>query len=278
MDGVEQVIAHVSSALRDVPGIDAVVVGGSRATGHSTEQSDIDIGIYYGATTPLDMNVLNHVAQQLDDNQRTQLVAPFGGWGAWVNAGAWLVVNGLHVDLILRETQRVAQVITDCESGRISAHYQPGHPHAYINVMYMGELALCRMLWDSAGHVSQLKTRAEHYPDALQRALIDLFGFEARFSCDLATKTIPRDDSYYVVAHCIRAISALHQVIFACNRQYIINEKKAVMRVMECAIRPYAYQDRVRTIMHTIGISPNIACAELSLLIDETMHHIPPHV
>jgi predicted nucleotidyltransferase len=273
MDCAEQVIDRVSSALRDVPGIDAVVIGGSRATGHATPQSDIDIGIYYGAAAPLDMYVLNRVAQQLDDNQRTQLVAPFGAWGPWVNAGAWLVINGLHVDLILRETQRVAQVITECESGRISVHYQPGHPHAYINVMYMGELALCRVLWAANAQVSLLKTRAEHYPDALQRALIDLFGFEARFSCDLATKTIPRDDPYYVVAHCIRAISALHQVIFARNRQYIINEKKAVVRVMQCAIRPHAYQDRVRTIMHTIGISPNRACAELSLLIDETMQH-----
>jgi hypothetical protein len=141
--------------------------------------------------------------------------------------------------------------------------------------MYMGELALSRLLWSATTHIPLLKTRAENYPDALQHALLDFFGFEARFSCELAIKTIERDDPYYLTAHCIRAISAMNQVIFALNRQYIINEKKAIVRAMQCLIRPHMYQERVNAVMQTVGAAPDVACSTLSMLIDETTQLIP---
>jgi predicted nucleotidyltransferase len=271
MDVVERVITVVANALREMNGIDAVVLGGSHATGHATPDSDIDIGVYYGADEALDLSALNLIVQQLDDQHRPNLVTAPGGWGPWVNAGAWMTIDGQHVDLILRETQRVAHVIAECESGRISAHYQPGHPHAYINVMYMGELAESRMLWDAAHGMSSLKTRAQRYPDALQTALIHAFGFEARFSSEIASKSATRNDMYYVGAHGIRTISCVNQVIFALNRRFCLNEKKAVMRAGGLAVSPQQYAVRVEHILAEIGVRPVVACAALMQLVDETL-------
>jgi hypothetical protein len=75
------------------------------------------------------------------------------------------------MDLISDE-ERVKNVISECQEGVISAHYQTGHPHAYMNVMYMGELAVCRMLWDKQGNISALKRVVEKYPPKLKRAII----------------------------------------------------------------------------------------------------------
>ena len=36
-------------ALADVPGVNAIVLGGSRARGTATENSDYDLGLYYSA-------------------------------------------------------------------------------------------------------------------------------------------------------------------------------------------------------------------------------------
>lgn len=48
-------------------------MGGSRATGTATENSDIDIGIYY-EKGKVDFEELNITAQQLDDAHREHLI------------------------------------------------------------------------------------------------------------------------------------------------------------------------------------------------------------
>lgn len=263
-------IQALVSDLSVVFGVDAVVLGGSRARGVHTAHSDVDIGVYYGAQVELDMVHLDAVATHHDDAHRTHLVAGPGGWGPWVNGGAWLEFAGVHVDLILRDTERVRQVIAACVAGEFSSHYQPGHPHAYHNAMYMGELASCQVLWDGAGQLTALKQQAMQYPPALQRTIIATFAFEMRFSCELATKTIVRGDTYYVLAHVVRALSCLNQVLFALNRQYCINEKGAVAFIEHLPLRPAHYQQRVTALCALVGADPTGACALLAALIDET--------
>ena len=265
----DPVIQALIAAMAAVPGVDAIVLGGSRARGVHTPHSDVDIGIYYGAHAPLATDQLDAVATQYDDAHRTHLVAAPGGWGPWVNGGAWLEVAGMHVDIILRDTQRVYHVIDTCVAGELSSHYQPGHPHAYHNVMYMGELAICQVLWDGTGVVTALKQRALHYPVAMQRAIIATFGFEMRFSCELATKALAREDPYYVLAHVVRSVSCLNQVLFAINKAYCINEKGAVAFIEHLPLRPAYYQDRVAQVCARAGSNPTAACAELATLIAE---------
>ncbi len=269
MHDISTLLTAITHAFQSLPCIDAVVLGGSQARGTATATSDIDIGIYYGARAPLDQGAINTVAQHFDDAHRANLVTAPGGWGPWVNAGGWLVVDGLPVDIILRETNRVCDVIATCEAGHISAHYQPGHPHAYINAMYMGELAVCQLLWDAHGTVRALKARAERYPPALRSAILEFYGFEAGFSSSLAQKSATAHDNYYVAAHVVRSLSALNQVLFAYNEQYCINEKRAVALVETFMQHPCNYQLRVNEIVATIGTDMPRACVLLQVLVDE---------
>ena len=111
---VEYILNKISKELDNIPGIVGVVLGGSRARGTHQKKSDIDIGIYYDAQEGFDIGQLNKAAAKLDDEHRENLVTPIGQWGPWVNAGGWLIVNGYHVDFILRDIKRVYQVIDDC--------------------------------------------------------------------------------------------------------------------------------------------------------------------
>lgn len=233
--------------MADVSGIQAIVLGGSRARGTHSPESDIDIGIYYDKET-LDLVSLNKAAKLVDDEHRDNLVVPPGEWGQWVNGGGWLVIGGYHVDFILRDAERVKNVISECQEGVISAHYQTGHPHAYMNVMYMGELAICKMLWDKQGNISALKRVAVKYSPKLKRAIIGFFGFEAGFSLMFAESNAEKNDVYYVNAHIVRAISALNQVLFAVNEEYCLNEKKAVGMIDHFNIHPLGYKDKVNSI------------------------------
>ena len=47
MEQVDFIIDEVVNELKKVSGVEAIVLGGSRARGVYSETSDIDIGIYY---------------------------------------------------------------------------------------------------------------------------------------------------------------------------------------------------------------------------------------
>lgn len=221
-------IPNIVDQLKTVPGIDAVVLGGSRARGTHTKSSDIDLGIYYRPSTPLDLSALGRVATKIDDEHRTDVVTGIGGWGPWINGGGWLKVNGTPVDFLYRDLDKVEGIIADCREGRIDKVYQPGHPFAFVSSIYLAEVALCQPLWDPNKTVANLKSQVIPYPPGLRKAVIDSFWWEVDFSLSIAHKSIARGDVTYAAGCCFRAVNCLLQVLFAVNGQYWMNEKGAL--------------------------------------------------
>ncbi|WP_127593472.1 nucleotidyltransferase domain-containing protein [Paenibacillus lautus] len=270
---VDRLIQRITEELREVPGVIGVVLGGSRAKGTAKPDSDIDIGIYYDESQGFNVENIARVAQKLDDDHRDGIITSLGEWGAWVNGGGWLVIEGYHVDFLFRDINRVSSIIDDCSAGLVSAHYQTGHPHAYLNVMYMGELAICRILSDSDNRILTLKAKTAPYPKALKDAMVGFFTFEASFSLMLADKTAASDDITYVTGHCFRCISCLNQVLFAKNELYCINEKRAVAMIETFPIKPANYKqrlDQVITLLSSDTEKTKQATALLQELVAET--------
>lgn len=270
---VDHLIERITEELRGVPGVTGVVLGGSRAKGTAKPDSDIDIGIYYDEAQGFKVEDIAKIAKKLDDEHRDGIITSLGEWGAWVNGGGWLVIEGYHVDFLFRDVHRVSGIIDDCSAGKVSAHYQTGHPHAYLNVMYMGEIAICRILWDSDNRIQTLKAKTAPYPKALQDAMIGYFTFEASFSLMLANKTASSNDITYVTGHCFRSISCLNQVLFAKNESYCINEKRAVAMIETFPLKPANYKERldqVITLLSSDTEKTKQATALLQDLIAET--------
>ena len=261
---VDTIIQLVREKLSSLSYIECIVLGGSRARGTHTEDSDIDIGIYYHSES-FDLITINQLAAELDDEHRSNLIAPPGAWGNWVNGGGWLIIQGHHVDLILRDIKRVEQVMKDTNQGIVTANYQTGHPHGYISVMYRGELGISKILFARSGSFCELKKQAETYPSALQKGLTDFFMFEAGFSLMFAENNIDKDDVSYVCGHCFRSISSLNQVLFAINKEYCINEKKAVKMIEDFKIKPSDYKERVDKVISLI--STNVDCTRKGIEI-----------
>ncbi|MEG0176630.1 MAG: nucleotidyltransferase domain-containing protein [Anaerorhabdus sp.] len=249
---VDNIIELVGEKLSSLSYIECIVLGGSRARGTHTEDSDIDIGIYYHSES-FDLITINQLAAELDDEHRSNLIAPPGAWGNWVNGGGWLIIQGHHVDLILRDIKHVEQVMKDTNQGIVTANYQTGHPHGYISVMYRGELGISKILFARSDSFCELKKQAETYPSALQKGLTDFFMFEACFSLMFAKDNIDKDDISYVCGHCFRSISCLNQVLFAMNEEYCINEKKAVRMIGVFKIKPCGYKEKIDKIISLIS-------------------------
>lgn len=118
----------MADALASVPGIVAIVLGGSRARRTHHEASDVDLGLYYRAEG-LDLDALARASRAFSDTGQVEIVGP-GGWGPWVNGGGWLTVNGTPVDWILRDLDRVHEQADRARRGEFAFHPQPGHPRA----------------------------------------------------------------------------------------------------------------------------------------------------
>lgn len=222
----DDVLNDVVAALAGVPGLEAIALGGSRARGTATPGSDYDIGLYYEGEKPLDTDALQErVRRHLDARGE---VTAIGGWGPWINGGGWLRVGEAKVDLLYRDLSKVAAVIADCRSGRIERHYQPGHPHAFVSAIWMGEVAEARILSDPSGALAALAAETRPYPPALAKAIRDSFLWEARFALENARASLHRPDPAYVAGCQFRAIACLAQVLHALNSRYLLNEKGAV--------------------------------------------------
>ncbi|AOY77706.1 hypothetical protein [Clostridium formicaceticum] len=163
------------------------------------------------------------------------------------------MIQGYHVDLIFRDVNRVSQVIDDCLRGSVSAHYHTGHPHAYLNVIYMGEIAICRILADPTNILAKLKSKTVPYPKSLQEMIIKYFIQETSFSLMFVEDNVEKDDVSYVSGCCFRTIACLNQVLFAKNQEYCINEKTAVVMIDSFDIKPREYKKRIDKIITLIS-------------------------
>jgi predicted nucleotidyltransferase len=224
----DPLLERMVPALASVPGIKAIVLGGSRARGTAKPSSDYDLGLYTTPSAQIDTDHLLHAVRTLVDEPEAAEVTSIGEWGPWIVGGAWLTVAGRKVDLLYRNSDAVAQVIESCRSGHISMNYQPGHPHGFCSAIWMGEIALCQPLHDPERTIAELKSRCMPYPKPLRDAIIRRFQWEILFSIENGELAATRADQTHVAGCAYRALACTGQVLFALNERYLINEKGAL--------------------------------------------------
>ena len=267
----EALLRRLVVALSGVPGVEAIALGGSRARGTAVATSDYDVGLYYRANRPIDVAALGQVAAALDDRGAEASVTPIGGWGPWIDGGGWLLVGGVHVDLLYRDLDRVAAAIDEAHAGKVDRFYQPGHPHAFLPTIYMGEVACAQILHDPEGALATLQRRTTPYPAPLARALRERFEWEAEFALANARKSLDRGDVSYLAGCTFRAVACLCQTLFALNGVYLLNEKGAVAAAGGFALAPRDFAARVASVFADLGSGAHAAGLDrLGELIAET--------
>lgn len=232
-------------ALSAVPGVDAVVLGGSRSRGDATADSDYDIGLYYRSAVPFDVRDLRDAVAPYLDAPDEATITEIGEWGRWIVGGGWLRIRGQAVDLIFRDADSVAAVIDEARQGILSVDYQPGHPHCFVSSIWLAEVHHCLPLADRNATIARLKQSLAPYPVALGRALIERFAWEIGFAAGNAAKAIPRNDRSYIAGSIFRALACAAQVICAINGIHVMNEKGAIRLAGTLPIAPADLSARV---------------------------------
>ncbi|WP_306356294.1 MULTISPECIES: nucleotidyltransferase domain-containing protein [unclassified Nocardia] len=129
---------YVAERLAALPQARAVTLGGSRAQGTHSPDSDWDFGVYYrGAFDPDDLRAIGWEGEVFD----------VGAWGAGVfNGGAWLIVDGRHVDVLYRDLDVVERELEESRAGRF--HWEPlmFHLAGIPSYLVVAELAVNEVL------------------------------------------------------------------------------------------------------------------------------------
>ncbi|MEF2277771.1 nucleotidyltransferase domain-containing protein [Deinococcus sp. YIM 134068] len=243
----------ITARVSRIPGVVAVSLGGSHARGNARSDSDLDLGLAYDAGRPLDLTALNTICRELDDSG-TASATPPGGWGPWVDGGAWLTVGGQRVDFIYRELGRVGKSVKDALAGRVTLHAQPGHPHGIHGHHYAAELAVGVLLHDPSGRVERLRTRLGGYPEPLAESLERHYGWQPNFWLDGAEKGLGRGDLHHAQGCVYQAVMAMVQTLCARERAWLLNEKGAVALAAAQPGAPPGFGKRVNAALAALDV------------------------
>jgi hypothetical protein len=188
-----------------------VALGGSRAAGTADATSDGDLGLHYRGA--VDLTVLARPGQ----------VHPPGSWGRLMNGGAWLTVDELKIDVMLRDLDVVRHWSAEAEQGRHEVDALLGSVAGEPTYNLMAELALSRALVGTLPEVSA-------YPAALAETGARRWRVHAEFSLAHARMRAERGDVTGAAGQAAKAMLEAAHARACLDRLWVLNEKALVER------------------------------------------------
>ncbi|HEU4726853.1 MAG TPA: nucleotidyltransferase domain-containing protein [Kofleriaceae bacterium] len=197
--------------LAAMPGVVAVVLGGSRAAGEGDSGSDWDLGVYYRG------------APDLAALARRGTVHPPGSWGRIMNGGAWLVLGDRKVDVLLRDVDAVAHW---------SARALAGEYEVDLLLGYLAGVPTYSVLAEATIAVALRGTPppGARFPAALAEAGATRWRFHRDFALDHARMRARRGDVVGTVGQAARAVVEAAHAVLCEQRTWVLNEKRIIER------------------------------------------------
>jgi len=269
-----ELVSSLTARLAAIPGVAAVVLGGSFARGRAKPGSDIDLGLLYSEADPFEVQTIRELAAGVNDTP-DPVVTGFYEWGPWVNGGAWLTIGGQRVDFIYRNLEHVTRVIDDAEAGRYELDLLQQPPFGFFSPTYLGEISVCIPLFDPAARLDGLKRRVAVYPEPLREAVVRDHLWMAELTLGaFAPKFAARSDAHGTATCLTRATNHLVLALFALNRTYPVNDKTALAEIAEFACAPRDFGVRLNGLFARLGATTTelgVAVERVGQLLRETI-------
>lgn len=262
-DSKRAVLDQLVNALQQIPGVQAVVLGGSYARGAQREGSDLDIGIYYSEQAPFAIDDIRHLAGSLSQSG-DPVVTSFYEWGAWVNGGAWINTRAGKVDLLYRNLDQVQRTIDDARQGISHHDYGQQPAYGFYSVIYLAETAVCIPLYDPVHHIARLKQAVAHYPPTLKARIVADHLWSAEFTLAHARAFAATGDVYNTVGCLTRIAANLTQALFALNEVYFFGDKQVMATLATFSLLPPDYVVRIEALL----AAPGATRAEFDRTVD----------
>lgn len=248
---VTDVDRAVAAALVSVPGVRAVSLGGSRAVGLDDRGSDTDLYAWYRGALA-DPRVRKRALGDLAADLVSYDI--FGPEDHWHTDGRLVEVVYLDLDVIESLARDAA---TDGLGGEVCAT-------AFLHTAYAGV-----PIDDPFGDLERLRAELATFPEATRRrqfAELPLMADE--FASQLA-KAQSREDWPMVVRRRAGLVDVVVSLVFALNRRYHPGEKRLLVHVDACPVRPVDLVGRLEAACLTDPDDASLA-PQLLALVAET--------
>jgi hypothetical protein len=202
---------QMAERLASLRGVVAVVLGGSRALGNARADSDFDLGVYYRGE--IDLTALAEFGA----------VYPPGTWGRIMNGGAWLTIDAVRIDVLLRDLDVVDALCARAEQGSFDIDALLGYAAGVPTYSVLAERAVAVPLF------GRTVTGAD-YPTRLAGTAPERWRFNAGFSFDYAAKHAARADVIGTAAMVGRAALEEAHARLSENAKWVLNEKGMLER------------------------------------------------
>ncbi|MEU5270038.1 nucleotidyltransferase domain-containing protein [Streptomyces hygroscopicus] len=206
---------QVAERLAALPAVRAVTLGGSRAQGTHTPESDWDLALYY--RSGFDPAELRAVGWQGE-------VSDIGGWGGGVfNGGAWLTIDGRRVDVHYRDLDVVEHELAESRQGRF--HWEPlmFHLAGIPSYLVVAELALNQVVRGTLPRPG--------YPEALRETAPPMWRERAAGTLRYASAAyVARGQATEVAGAVATAALQTAHAVLAARGEWVTNEKRLLQR------------------------------------------------
>lgn len=250
----QELLERALALLAAVPGVQAVVLGGSYARGTPRPDSDLDIGIYYSEAGPFEIEAIRRAAAALS-GRTEQEVTGFYGWGAWVNGGGWLHTPHGKVDFIYRSLEQVEGTIREAQQGIIRHDFDQQPAYGFYSVIYLAETQACLALHDPHGHIARLKAQVAEFPPLLKHKGSASMLWLAEFSLLHADGFAAAGNVYTTAGTLARAASFMTQALYLLNETYFMSDKSTLRELASFARLPTGYIERLGAVLGHAGQS-----------------------
>jgi predicted nucleotidyltransferase len=212
----EAFCALASERLAGLPGVQAVTLGGSRADGTATADSDWDFAVYYRGASfdPASLRSLGWPGE----------IFPIGGWGGGVfNGGAWLTAADRRVDVHYRDLDDVERHLAEAQAGRFGIERLLFHLAGVPTYILAAELALHQVLHGELPRPG--------YPAALSRTASARWTGDAHATLGYArTAHAARGHLADTAGAIATAACQRAHAVLAARAQWVTNEKTLIDR------------------------------------------------
>ena len=233
---------EVFCRLSELPQVEAIALGGSRASGAADEKSDYDVYVYILEDIPEDTrrNILSEYCSAMEVGNHF-----------WESEDNITLSDGTYMDIIYRRlddfTDQVAEV-----AERFTAH------NRYTTCMWHN-LKECRIITDKSGRLAEAKNRFDiPYPEELRANIIKrnmqlISGCLPSYDGQIA-KACMRKDRNSINHRIAELMASYFDVIFALNRMTHPGEKRLISICKDrCKVLPESFEENLNELFTASG-------------------------
>lgn len=256
-------ITDLWEQLSNLEQVEAICLGGSRATGAADEKSDYDVYVYLSYEIPDEVrkNILQEFCSKMEIGNHY-----------WELEDNCTLKNGIDIDIIYRNiadfSSELAHVVLDYNA-----------QNGYTTCMWHN-LLTCKIIYDPYYALQKLKENYSiPYPAQLKRNIIDknmalLSGVLPSYNMQIK-KAVERSDFVSINHRITEFIASYFDIIFALNEQTHPGEKRLIeICKKQCNILPADFEKNLLLLYKTMyhHFDMNI----IKKIVDNIREVIPP--